>query len=33
MSACAEMLGLSLRSTHRLWAYSKAWLLQELERD
>jgi RNA polymerase sigma factor (TIGR02999 family) len=33
MSACAEMLGLSLRSTHRLWAYAKAWLLQELERD
>jgi RNA polymerase sigma factor (TIGR02999 family) len=33
MSACSEMLGLSLRSTHRLWAYAKAWLLQELERD
>src|SRR5262249_30622797 len=33
MSAAAEMLGLSLRSTHRLWAYAKAWLLQELERD
>jgi RNA polymerase sigma factor (TIGR02999 family) len=33
MTAAAEMLGLSLRSTHRLWAYAKAWLLQELERD
>ena len=31
MSAAAELLGLSLRSTHRLWAYAKAWLLQELE--
>jgi len=33
MSAAADMLGLSLRSTHRLWAYARAWLLQELERD
>jgi RNA polymerase sigma factor (TIGR02999 family) len=33
MSACAELLGLSLRSTHRLWAYAKAWLLQELKQD
>ncbi len=33
MSAAAELLGLSLRSTHRLWAYAKAWLLEELERD
>jgi RNA polymerase sigma factor (TIGR02999 family) len=33
MSAAADMLGLSLRSAHRLWAYAKAWLLQELERD
>src|SRR5262249_29721205 len=33
MSAAAELLGLSLRSTHRLWAYARAWLLQELERD
>ena len=32
MSAAADLLGLSLRSTHRLWAYAKAWLLQELER-
>jgi len=33
MRAAADLLGLSLRSTHRLWAYAKAWLLQELERD
>jgi RNA polymerase sigma factor (TIGR02999 family) len=33
MSASAELLGLSLRSTHRLWSYAKAWLLQELGRD
>jgi len=33
MSTSAELLGLSLRSTHRLWAYAKAWLLQELKRD
>jgi RNA polymerase sigma factor (TIGR02999 family) len=33
MSASAEVLGLSLRSTHRLWAYAKAWLLQEIQRD
>jgi RNA polymerase sigma factor (TIGR02999 family) len=33
MSAAADLLGISLRSTHRLWAYAKAWLLQELERD
>jgi RNA polymerase sigma factor (TIGR02999 family) len=33
MTASADLLGLSLRSTHRLWAYAKAWLLDELERD
>jgi RNA polymerase sigma factor (TIGR02999 family) len=33
MSAAADLLGLSLRGTHRLWAYAKAWLLQELGRD
>jgi RNA polymerase sigma factor (TIGR02999 family) len=33
MTAAADLLGLSLRSTHRLWAYAKAWLLQELGRD
>jgi RNA polymerase sigma factor (sigma-70 family) len=33
MSSAADLLGLSLRSTHRLWAYARAWLLQELERD
>ena len=31
MSASADLLGMSLRSTHRLWAYAKAWLLQELK--
>jgi RNA polymerase sigma factor (TIGR02999 family) len=30
MNEAAELLGLSLRSANRLWAYSKAWLLQEL---
>jgi RNA polymerase sigma factor (TIGR02999 family) len=33
MSAAAQLLGLSLRSANRLWAYARAWLLQELERD
>ena len=33
MSEAADLLGLSLRSTHRLWAYAKAWLLQELKQD
>ena len=33
MSEAANLLGLSLRSTHRLWAYAKAWLLEELERQ
>jgi hypothetical protein len=33
LSACADLRGLSLRSTQRLWAYAKAWLLRELERD
>ncbi len=33
MSDAADLLGLSLRSGHRLWAYARAWLLQELERD
>lgn len=33
MSEAAELLGLSLRSAHRLWAYAKAWLLQELKQD
>jgi RNA polymerase sigma factor (TIGR02999 family) len=33
MSGAAELLGISLRGTHRLWAYAKAWLLQELERN
>jgi len=29
----AELLGLPLRSTQRLWAYVKAWLLEELACD
>jgi RNA polymerase sigma factor (TIGR02999 family) len=33
MDDSAKLLGLSLRSSHRLWAYAKAWLLEELERD
>jgi RNA polymerase sigma factor (TIGR02999 family) len=33
MPAAADLLGLSLRSAHRLWAYARAWLLRELERD
>jgi RNA polymerase sigma factor (TIGR02999 family) len=33
MNTAADLLGLSLRSTYRLWAYAKAWLLQELDRD
>lgn len=31
MEEAADLLGLSLRTTHRLWAYAKAWLLQELD--
>jgi RNA polymerase sigma factor (TIGR02999 family) len=33
MKDAADLLGISLRSTHRLGADAKAWLLQELERD
>jgi RNA polymerase sigma factor (TIGR02999 family) len=33
MTEAAELLGLSLRGAHRLWAYARAWLLQELGRD
>ena len=33
MSEAADLLGLSLRGAHRLWAYARAWLLQELEPD
>jgi hypothetical protein len=33
MSDASELLGVSPRSAHRLWAYAKAWPLQELERD
>jgi RNA polymerase sigma factor (TIGR02999 family) len=30
MTEAGELLGLSRRSTHRLWAYARAWLLEEL---
>jgi RNA polymerase sigma factor (TIGR02999 family) len=30
MTEAAELLGMSRRSTHRLWAYARAWLLEEL---
>jgi RNA polymerase sigma factor (TIGR02999 family) len=33
MNAAADLLGLSLRSTNRLWAYARAWLLEDLERN
>jgi len=29
----AELLGLSLRTVERHWAYAKAWLARELEKD
>jgi len=29
----AQLLGVSLRSSNRLWSYAKAWLLEELARD
>jgi hypothetical protein len=32
MREAADLLGLSLRGAHRLWAYAKAWLLEELQR-
>jgi RNA polymerase sigma factor (TIGR02999 family) len=32
MTEAAELLGLSRRSAHRLWAYARAWLLEELNR-
>ena len=33
MNDSAALLGLSLRSAHRLWAYARAWLLQELDQN
>jgi len=33
MTEAAELLGLSRRSAHRLWAYARAWLLEELNRN
>jgi RNA polymerase sigma factor (TIGR02999 family) len=32
MSESADLLGLSRRGAHRLWAYARAWLLEELQR-
>jgi len=32
MTEAAELLGQSLRSAHRLWAYARAWLLEELKK-
>ncbi len=29
----AKLLGVSLRSANRLWAYARAWLLRELDSD
>lgn len=33
MAEAAGMLGLSLRGAERLWAYARAWLLQDLSRE
>ena len=33
LEEAAELLGLPLRSTQRLWAFVKAWLLEELASD
>jgi RNA polymerase sigma factor (TIGR02999 family) len=30
MTEAAELLGLSRRSAHRLWAYARAWLLEDM---
>lgn len=30
---CAEVLAISTRTADRLWAYAKAWLLEQLSRD
>jgi RNA polymerase sigma factor (TIGR02999 family) len=30
MKEAADLLGMSLRSSNRLWAYAKAWLVREL---
>jgi RNA polymerase sigma factor (TIGR02999 family) len=32
MTEAAELLGMSRRSAHRLWAYARAWLLEEIGR-
>jgi RNA polymerase sigma factor (TIGR02999 family) len=33
MGESANLLGISLRSAHRLWSFAKAWLLREMEQD
>ncbi len=33
MTEAAELLGLSRRSAHRLWAYARAWLLEEISKQ
>lgn len=33
MAESAELLKMSLRSTNRLWAYAKAWLLSEIRTE
>jgi RNA polymerase sigma factor (TIGR02999 family) len=33
MEEAAGLIGISLRSAHRLWAFTKAWLLEELATD
>ena len=33
MNEAANQLGISLRSANRLWAYAKAWLLEELRSE
>ena len=33
LAEAAELLGLSLRTAEREWAYTRAWLFEELSRD
>jgi RNA polymerase sigma factor (TIGR02999 family) len=33
MEETAEVLGISVRSAHRIWAYARAWLRRELNPD
>jgi hypothetical protein len=32
-SEAADLVGLSRRGAHRLWAYARVWLLEEFQRD